>query len=187
MRRTVQQDLIVAAQHGDHEAFEALAIGASRRLYSLARLILRDAHLAEDAVQETLVAIWRKLPTLREPERFDAWTYRLLVNSCANVGRDIRRADAKVRLITPNESMDDPTGQVADREQLEQGFHHLRPDQRAAIVLHFYLGLTAAEVADVMGIPVGTAKSRLHYATEVLRAALDASARPPAAAKWGGR
>lgn len=77
---------------------------------------------------------------------------------------------------------DDATGSMSDRDQLERGFRRLKPDQRAVVVLHFYLGLTTPEVADTLGIPVGTAKSRLHYATEALRAALEADARVPVAA-----
>jgi RNA polymerase sigma-70 factor (ECF subfamily) len=174
----VDRELVERAQHGDHDAFEALAIGASRRLYAVARLILRDTHLAEDAVQETLVNIWRRLPTLRDPDRFDAWTYRLVVNACADTGRGRRRLAGEVRLLPPaTSSIGDSTGAIADRDQLERGFRHLRPEQRVAVVLHYYLGLSAAEVADVTGDAVGTIKSRLHYATAAMRATLEADQR----------
>ena len=181
----MDRGLVEAAQRGDHDAFEALAIGAADRLFVIARLILRDAHLAEDAVQEALVHAWRDLPRLRDPERFDAWLRRLLVNACADQGRHRRRWSAEIQIVRVEPATNDATGSMADRDQLERGFRRLKPEQRAAVVLHFYLGLTLAEVADTLGIPEGTAKSRLHYATETLRAALDADARTPAAATNG--
>lgn len=153
-------------------------IGASQRLYAIARLILRDTDLAEDAVQDALVNAWRRLPTLRDPDRFDAWMHRLLVNASLDAGRALGRSTAEVRLIRPTSDAVDMTTSVADRDQLERGFRHLKPAQRAALVLHYYLGLPTEEVADVLGVPVGTAKSRIHYGTEVLRAALEADERP---------
>ena len=173
--------VVEAAQRGDHGAFEKLAIGQADRLFAIALLILRDRHLAEDAVQETLVHAWRELPRLRDPERFDAWLRRLLVNACADQGRHRRRRVTEIPMIGAEPSENDATRSMADRDQLERGFRRLKPDQRAVVVLHFYLGLTAREVADSLGIPVGTAKSRLHYATETLRAALEADARVPVA------
>ena len=178
-------ELVEAARHGDHDAFEALAVGVSGRLYTIARLILRDTDLAEDAVQETLVHMWRRLPTLRDPDRFDAWTYRLVVNACADAGRQRRRLTAEVRLIGPIPGYGDTSAEAADRDQLERGFRHLKPDQRAALVLHYYLGLPAREIADVLGVPIGTAKSRIHYATEIMRAALESDERTPPATGQG--
>jgi len=181
----MRRDLVERAVAGDHDAFSELARVSIGRLYATARLILRDAHLAEDAVQEALVHAWRDLPRLRDPERFDAWLRRLLVNACADQGRHRRRWSAEIQIVRAEPAANDATGSMADRDQLERGFRRLKPEQRAAVVLHFYLGLTLAEVADALGIPEGTAKSRLHYATETLRAALDADARTPAAATNG--
>ena len=177
----MQRDLVVAARDGDHDAFEALAILVSPRLYSIARLILRDAYLAEDAVQEALVSAWRRLPSLRDPERFDAWTYRLLVNACADLGRARRRIGAEIKAIRPATAIGDASAWVADRDQLDRAFRRLRPEQREVLVLHHYLGMPAVEVADTLGVPVGTVKSRIHYATQVMRAALEADDRPAAA------
>jgi RNA polymerase sigma-70 factor (ECF subfamily) len=181
----VARALVEAAQRGDHDAFEALAVGAADRLFAIARLILQDVHAAEDAVQETLVNAWRDLPRLRDPERFDAWLHRVLVNACADQGRHRRRWSAEIQLVRSEPVAADAIGSMVDRDQLERGFRRLKPDQRVVVVLHFYLGLTAAEVADTIGIPVGTAKSRLHYATETLRAALEADAREPVAVTNG--
>ena len=179
----MRRDLVEAARRGDHEAFEVLATSAGDRLYAVARLILRASDLAEDAVQEALVRAWQQLPSLRDPDRFEAWLYRLVVNACADQGRQLRRWSMQVRPLPLEASTSDDTGAVADREQLERGFERLRPEKRAVLVLHYYSGFSAAEIARMLGIPEGTARSRLHYATEAMRAALQADAREPSAAQ----
>ncbi len=181
----MQRDLVEAARQGDHEAFEVLASSAGDRLYAIARLTLRDAHLAEDAVQEALVHAWRHLPSLRDPDRWDAWLYRLIINACADQGRGRQRQTAEVRMIRTEPSVDEDTRSYDDHDQLDRGFRRLKPDQRAAVALHFYLGLTVPEVADALGVPVGTAKSRIHYAVEALRAALEADERATVASTGG--
>jgi RNA polymerase sigma-70 factor (ECF subfamily) len=175
----MRRDLVEAASHGDHEAFEVLATSAGDRLYAVARLILRSSDLAEDAVQEALVRAWQQLPSLRDPDKFDAWLYRLVVNACAEQGRQLRRWSRHVRPLPTDPSVSDDTGSVADREQLERGFTRLKPDQRSVVVLHYYNGLSTTEIARILGIPEGTARSRLHYATEAMRAVLEADARQP--------
>lgn len=177
--------LVEAARRGDHEAFEVLAVAAGDRLFRIARLVLRDVQLAEDAVQEALVKAWRELPGLRDPDRFDAWLHRLLVNACADQGRRHRSRAAEVRILRLEPSEPDSSQASADRDQLERGFRRLKPDQRVALVLHFYLGLSAPEIADTLGVPVATVKSRLHYATEAMRATLEADARQSVAAANG--
>lgn len=173
----MKRDLVEAARHGDHAAFEVLATSAGDRLYAVARLILRSTDLAEDAVQEALVRAWQRLPSLRDPDRFDAWLYRLVVNACADQGRQVRRWSQQVRPIQLDIPISDDTGLVAHREQLERGFSRLKPDQRAVLVLHYYSGFSAVEIARILEIPEGTARSRLHYATGAMRAALEADAR----------
>ena len=173
----MQRDVVEAARNGDHEAFEALAIGAGDRLFAIACLILRDRQRAEDAVQEALVHAWRELPRLRDSDKFDAWLRRLLVNACADEGRHQRRWSTEVRIIRSEPSTEDSASSLADRDQLERGFRRLKPEQRSIVVLHFYLWLPVPEIAETLGIPTGTVKSRLHYATATLRAALDADAR----------
>ena len=179
----MRRDLVEAARRGDHEAFEVLASSAGDRLFAVARLILRANDLAEDAVQEALVRAWQDLPALRDPDRFDAWLHRLVVNACYDQGRKLRRWSQQVRALPLDPRVGDDTGAVADREQLERGFSRLRPEQRAVVVLHYYSGFSAAEIAQMLGIPAGTARSRLHYATEAMRAALEADSRPPAVAE----
>jgi RNA polymerase sigma-70 factor (ECF subfamily) len=156
-----------------------LAEGKVDRLIAVARLIVRDPGLAEDAVQEALVRCWRQLPTLRDADRFDGWLYRILVNAAADEAKRHRRFKASLRPIALEPAVDD-FAVLADREQLAQGFGRLSVEHRAVVVLHHYLGLPLAEIATTLGIPVGTAKSRYHYAMSALRAALEAEARPTA-------
>jgi RNA polymerase sigma-70 factor, ECF subfamily len=174
-------ELVIRAQHGDEEAFASLAVAVGDRLHAVAHRILRDIELAEDATQQALLAIWRDLPQLRDPARFDAWSYRLLVRACYAEGRRTRHWTPNMRLLPGNEpTQADGSSAVVDRDQLERGFRRLSIDHRAVVVLHHYLDLPLDRVADVLGIPAGTARSRLHHAMRGLRAALDADARPTA-------
>ena len=172
-------DLVVAAQRGDKGAFGLLAARIADRFLAVSRRILRDIDLAEDATQQALLAIWRDLPTLRDPARFDAWSYRLLVRACYAEGRRTRQWAPNLRLLPADEPAG-PEGlsSVVDRDQLERGFRRLSIDHRAVVVLHHYLDLPLEQVAETLGIPLGTVRSRLLHAMRGLRAALDADARP---------
>jgi RNA polymerase sigma-70 factor (ECF subfamily) len=175
----MDRDLVVRARAGDRDAFGQLATGAISRLDAVARLITRDPDRAKDAVQETLVRAWRDLPGLRDPGRFEAWLRRLLVNACVDEIRSARRRRTEVVLTNLHEPRvgDSSTG-LADRDALERAFRDLDPDQRSLIVLYYFLDLSLAEAAATVGIPNGTAKSRLARAREALRATLEADARP---------
>jgi RNA polymerase sigma-70 factor, ECF subfamily len=172
-------DLVIRAQHGDEEAFVSLALAAGDRLHAVAQRILRDVDLAEDATQQALLSIWRDLPQLRDPARFDAWSYRLLVRACYAEGRRARQWTPGLRILPAAASQADESGLVIDRDQLERGFRRLSVEHRAVVVLHHYLDLSLDDVAHALGVPPGTARSRLHHAMRALRAALDADARPP--------
>ncbi len=175
----MQSAVVERAQHGDTEAFEVLAREAGGRLVAVAFRILRDVPAAEDAVQQTLVTAWRELPGLRDPDRFEAWLYRILVRACAAEARRVRRWQATIRDVAPDASADSTAyGRVADRDELERGFRRLTPDQRAVIVLRYWGDLPQEEIAETLEIPLGTVKSRLHHATAALRSALEADARP---------
>ena len=177
----MQDELVARAGRGDHDAFAALAGTTIGRLDAAARLILRDPDQAKDAVQETLVRAWRDLPTLRSPDRFDAWLHRLLVRACIDEARRLRRHRFDVDLAPiDHPDRDDANAVMVDRDQLDRGFSRLEPEARALIVLHHYLDLPLPEVAIALGMPLGTAKSRLHRALQTMRAALDADARPQA-------
>jgi RNA polymerase sigma-70 factor (ECF subfamily) len=177
------------AMAGDHDAFAALAAANVDRLYGLARLILRDVDRAEDATQETLVRMWRELPRLREPGRFRQWLRRLLVNACHDEGRRVRRRAEVVLLAEYAPAIGDATADVAERDRLDRGFQRLPLEQRVVIVLSYLEGLTHTEIASTLDLPLGTVKSRLRYAMEGMRAALDADDRIPlvvAAGRRGG-
>lgn len=169
------------AMAGDHDAFAALAAANVDRMYGLARLILRDVDRAEDATQETLVRMWRELPRLRDPDRFRAWLRRLLVNACHDEGRHVRRRAEVVMLERHSPSIADGSAGIVDRDQLDRGFRRLPLEQRVVIVLSHLEGLTHAEIAETLDLPLGTVKSRLRYAMEAMRAALEADDRPPLA------
>lgn len=172
----MRQDLVSRARRGDEAAFGELATGIVDRLFAIAYRILRDVDAANDAAQEALVKIWRELPALRDADRFDAWSYRILVNACYAESRRLRRPPPTA-LAMPTQVGSDPIGAVVDRDQLERGFHRLPAEQRAALVLQHYLDLPLTDIAEVMGVPVGTVRSRLHYARESMRAALEADMR----------
>lgn len=182
----VQRELVEQARSGDREAFSALAASVVDRLYATAVLILRDHSMADDATQETIVRAWRDLPSLRDAERFEAWLRRLLVNACHDEGRRNRQRRPEIALLPIHEpAVVDSSAALANRDALERGFRRLTADHRTAVVLHHYLGLSLPEVADAIGVPLGTAKSRVHHATQALRAALEADARSGTMTKGG--
>ena len=183
-----QRGLIERARRGDHDAFAELVDGALRRLDAAARLILRDPHLAQDAVQEGLIRAWRDLPGLRDPDRFDAWLHRLIVNSCLDLGRRRRRRPIEVEL-TPIDSLTvpDPSTTFAERELLDAALRRLDPAHRAVVALHYLLGMPLPDVAASLGIPYGTAKSRLHYALTAMRAGAHVGAYETPATIPGGQ
>jgi RNA polymerase sigma-70 factor (ECF subfamily) len=172
-------EVVIRAQRGDAEAFATLALAVGDRLHAVSQRILRDADLAEDATQSALLSIWRDLPQLRDPARFDAWSYRLLVRACYAEGRRTRQWAPNLRVLSADEpSGPDAMGLVHDRDQLERGFRRLSIPHRTVVVLHHYLDMPLEQVAETLGVPLGTVKSRLLHAMRGLRAALDADARP---------
>ena len=168
-----QRWIVEQARRGDHDAFASLARAAIARLDAAARLILRDPELARDAVQEALIRAWRDLPGLRDPDRFDAWVYRLTINACMDATRRRRRRPVEVEL-TPLivAGVPDTSALLADRDLLDRALRALEPEWRAIVVFHYYLGMPLPDVADALGIPLGTAKSRLHRSLSVLRAVM---------------
>lgn len=177
----MERRLVELAMRGDEEAFDVLIDRIGDRLHSVACRILRDTSLAQDATQEALLDAWRSLPRLRDPDRFEAWTYRLLVNACITEARRERRHRGNLRLLIHDEPVhSDPASSIAIHDQLDRAFQRLSVEHRTVIVLVHYLGQTPAEAAETMGTPVGTARSRLHYALQHLREAIEADARAPA-------
>jgi len=176
-----QRELVERAQRGDHDAFAVLAGMFVARLDAAARLILRDHELARDAVQEGFIRAWRNLPTLRDPDRFEAWLRSLVSRSCIDVLRRRGRRPIEVELMPIDGPLvADISSVIADRELLELALRHLQPEQRAVIVMHYYLGMPLPDVAAALGIPIGTAKSRHHRSLALMRSTIDADpdARP---------
>jgi RNA polymerase sigma-70 factor (ECF subfamily) len=173
-------NLVIRAQRGDQEAFAGLLDETGDRLYAIARRILRDPVRAEDAVQQACVAMWRSLPGLRDPARFDAWSYRLLVNACNEEARETRRWLPNMFGRSPDLGVPDDADAVIERDQLERAFRRLSVDHRAVVVLRYFVDLTPDQIGEALGIPGGTARSRLRHALRGLRAALEADARPAA-------
>jgi RNA polymerase sigma-70 factor (ECF subfamily) len=173
-RAGLDRDLVERARSGDQEAFADLVHQVSDTLLGIARRILRDPGLAEDVLQNALLTIWRKLPHLRDADRFDGWAFRILVHACyAEAPRNRRWASTVRSLPTALANDVDDIQKISDRDELEQAFRRLPLDQRAVFVLHHHVGLPLVAVAETLGIPDGTARSRLHYATRALRAAFD--------------
>ena len=173
----VQRDLVVRAQGGDRASFEALAGMSIAWLYNVAQLMLADSDLAQDAVQEALVVTWRDLRGLRDPDRFDAWVRRILVRCVYRAAKGERRQAERERLAGGDHTSPDSAGELADRDQIDRVFRRIKPEYRAVIVLHHYLGFSDQEAGEVLGVPAGTVKSRLHRATAAMRAELEADGR----------
>jgi len=169
----VRRGLVERASEGDDAAFAELVDLDGDRCYAIAYRILRDVERAQDAVQQAFLLAWRELPRLRDPDRFEIWLHRLVVNACYEEFRRYRRWSANVRTLPiDGPAAPDETVSIDERDALERAFQGLTPEHRAVVVLHHHLGMPLTSIAEVAGVPVGTVKSRLHYATRILRAAL---------------
>ena len=170
----MDRSLVELAQTGDRDAFASLLRAVGDRMYAVAFRVLRDPELAQDAYQEAMLVAWRQLPYLRDPDRFEAWVRRILVHACYAESRKRTRHTSNVHVPDLNEQLGEDRGHaIHDRDQLELAFRDLTLEQRAVFVLHHHVGLPLVEIASTLGIPAGTARSRLHYATQALRRALD--------------
>lgn len=169
--------LVRRATGGDQGSFEALITAQGERMLATARKILRDSDAAEDAVQQTVILAWRMLPRLRDPGRFEPWLYKILVSACYGEARRARRFNAKVQALAAEPAASSDLDRWLEREAIEAAFRALTPAHRAVVVLHYYGGLPLREVASIVGVSHGTARSRLHYALQALRAALQAADR----------
>jgi RNA polymerase sigma-70 factor (ECF subfamily) len=171
-------ELIDRAKRGDKEAFTTLVLELGDRLFSVAYRILRDTGRAEDAVQQTFLTAWRELPSLRDDGRLEARLYRLLVNACFAELRHTKRWQPGIRVVPLRvASVDDAQLIVARDDELERAFRQLSGEQRAVLVMHYYVGLSGAEIGEALGLSPGTVRSRLHYARQLMRAAIEADSR----------
>lgn len=174
----MDRELVERAQRGDESAFAALAVRIGDSMYATAHHILRDTGRAEDAAQQAMIDIWRHLPELKDPDRFQGWAYRIVVRAAYAEARRRRLWNLWGATVPADRTYAaDHAGNVADRDQLDRGFQRLPPDHRAVVVLKHYVGLSNEEIAEALEIPEGTVRSRLHHSMRALRAALDADAR----------
>jgi RNA polymerase sigma-70 factor, ECF subfamily len=175
------------AMRGDHDAFATLIAASANRLYALATLILRDTDRAQDATQEAIVHAWRQLPQLRDPDRFEAWLRRLLVNACYDEGRRLRRRAEVSLLHLDGRQVADPAPGLAETDRIERAFRRLPIEQRTALVLQHHVGLSHTDIAKTLDIPIGTVKSRIRYGTAAMRSSLEADERSTLATSVDGR
>ena len=175
------RELVIRARDGDRDAFSALVARSIGPLTGLARVILRDEHAAQDAVQDAFIEAWRSLPGLREPDRFEAWLRRLLVRACFRGVKHTKRVGVvEIRLTPADEpAIESVEHHLAHRDELERGLARLSAEQRTVVALVYFLDLPLADAAQAMGVPLGTAKSRLNRAISALRAAIEADDREP--------
>jgi RNA polymerase sigma-70 factor (ECF subfamily) len=169
----VRRGLVERARDGDDVAFAELVDLDGDRCYAIAYRILRDVERAQDAIQQAFLLAWRELPRLRDPDRFEVWLHRLVVNACYEEFRRYRRWSANIRTLPiDGPAGPDETVSIDERDALERAFQSLTPEHRAVVVLHHHVGMPLTSIAEVAGVPLGTVKSRLHYATRILRGAL---------------
>ncbi len=171
--RSTQAELVERARAGDHDAFERLVRPAIPRLHGAAKLILRSSENADDALQEALLLAWRHLGALRQPAAWEAWLYRLTIRSCHRSARQGIRYRASE--LDPERSQGrepDFAQGVHDRDLMARQLGRLPVDQRTVIVLHFYLDVSLVDAAEILDIPIGTVKSRLHRGLETMRIAM---------------
>ena len=174
----VERELVEMARRGNEQAFEAIVRLSADRLYAVAYRILRDADAADDAMQEAIVEAWKDLAMLRDADHLDAWLNRVVVRSCYRSLRRDRSHQERIRHIRPDTAGGEVDFvRIAERDELAEPFRRLSGEHRAVVVLRFYLGLSLPEIAETIGIPLGTAASRLHYALREMRASVEADDR----------
>ena len=175
----MDRELVERAQRGDRDAYEALATAVADRLYATAYRMVEESDAAHDATQLALVSIWTDLPSLRDPDRFESWAYRLVVRECLT---DLRRRRRRPVVQLPREALVvdpvDVSAGVAARDQVERALTTLTPEQRAVVVLHYFADLSLGDIAEILDVPYGTVGSRMHHAMRSLRAAIEAADRP---------
>ena len=182
----MRQDLVERARRGDREAFGQLASGEVDRLHAIARLVLRDPDLAEDAVQEALLKAWRDLPKLREPAKFGAWLRKLVVNSAHDEGRRLKRRRPETELKPHHDrAAGDELDGLLQRDEIARAFRRLKEGERTVIALRYYVELSNADAAATLGIREVAYRSKLHRALRALSAALAADARGTANPQGG--
>lgn len=153
-------------------AFAQLVDRNLDRAYRIAGVILGNSQDAEDATHDAIVQAWRSFAGLKDANRFEAWFQRILVNICRDRLRKRRRSPVTELVMASSHAMPDRFGEVDERLALDRAFAGLSPEQAITVVLRYHADLTLENVADRMGVPVGTVKSRLHAALAAMQLAL---------------
>jgi RNA polymerase sigma factor (sigma-70 family) len=157
------------------DAFEALSDRCLDDSYRLAAVILRDPTEAQDVVHDAVLLGWRKIGSLRDPARFDAWFGRIVLNLCRDRLRQRRRGQVREAALAAEieSGRRDDLGLVAQRDAIAAAFPTLDPDLQVVVALRFYKDLQLEAISELLGIPLGTVKSRLHTGLKRLRAELE--------------
>jgi len=176
--RSMEPERIAQARSGDPAAFEALVEARVGPMTRTAMAILGSETDARDAVQDALVTAWRELAALRDPAAFDAWLTRILVNRCRRglrgvAARRLREVPVDTLGMGGEPGAPDPSDATLERRALERAFERLSADERTLLVLHHLDGRPVAELAAILRVPEGTAKSRLFAARRSLERALE--------------
>lgn len=171
----MDRELLLRARAGDQEAFELIVLAKGESLFRTALAILGNEADARDATQDVLIGAWRGLPGLRDPDRFDAWLGRSLINQC----RTALRRRGRVREISVADwqalsPLGEPAADAVRSREFDEAFARLSVDQRAILVLHHLHGYGVPDIAAWLSVPTGTVKWRLHRARGRLRAELEA-------------
>jgi RNA polymerase sigma-70 factor, ECF subfamily len=181
---SVSLALVERAQTGDARAFEMLMEARFSRLSRLALSITANEADAHDALQEACLRAWRELPRLRDRTRFDAWLWRIVLNSCRSLIRGRRRVQIHEIAVVDDGSFDHPGGSdtgpgeaLPERDLIRRAFQRIDADKREILVLHHVEDRPVSDIADILGIPVGTARWRLHAARRALERALEVERR----------
>jgi RNA polymerase sigma-70 factor (ECF subfamily) len=175
MRRKVKTDadIVRAVWSGDTDAFERLIQRYQQPLYALALSRLRDPQRAREAVSETFVRAYLSVKGLREPDKAGPWLRAMLHNYCLKqIACDARETVLEDEHPDPCPDPQMRIEQAEETQRLVQALHELPPRTREPVLLHYFFGFGLFEIADWMGIPVGTVKSRLHEGRAALKARL---------------
>lgn len=173
MMEDTKSSLLEQARRGDPDAFAALLRPFDGRAYRIAVAMLGDPSEAQDALQDASTRAWRHLRRVRDPERVDGWFTTIVVNECRRrLGSPWRRVLASgLHMVRPDPG---PSNDLDGNGEVRRALRGLDPDQRTVLILRHYFDLPLEQIADQLGIPLGTVKSRLNRGSERLRTALTA-------------
>jgi len=181
---STDEDLVARSQGGDLDSFNQLILRWERPIYALAYRVIGREEDARDVCQETFLRAFRALPGFKGQAKFSSWLYRIALNLCRDWIRRQRRAPVMqmpddtdplemAAEVGPAESIEDLVARRELTAVVQQAMTLLPDEQRTAIILKEYHGMTFQEIADLQGCPLSTVKTRLYQGLSVLRRRLD--------------